>query len=70
MDIGLKRLTLKAAEKIARSKNPKLWDSLSPKERRDVVAELNAHLEAEAKRKKALADAEAFIRRQMRGLRR
>lgn len=70
MDIGLKRLTLKAAEKIARAKDPKLWGSLTPAQRREVVAELNAHLAAEAKQKKALADAEAFIRRQMRGLRR
>lgn len=57
----MKRLTLAQAEKIARAKDPALWDSLTPKERREVVAEFNAHLAREAAR----PDTEAFIRRQL-----
>jgi predicted Fe-S protein YdhL (DUF1289 family) len=62
----LRKMTLAQAEKIARAKDPALWASLTPKERREVVAEFNAHLAAEAAKAKATVDTDAFIRRQMR----
>lgn len=59
-----RKLTLAEAEKIARAKDPALWDSLTRKERRAVVAEFNAHQLAEAAKAKTSTDTDAFIRRQ------
>jgi predicted Fe-S protein YdhL (DUF1289 family) len=53
------RYTLKEIEALARQHDPTAWDSMTAKERREMVAQLNAELDAKA-------TAEAFIRRSLR----